>query len=463
MTQPAMYDIIDTKRSVRKTYTESLIGRGDISVDEAEAALRDFSSQLEHVFNEVRELEKHPAKASPSVEEEQQVPAKVPTAVTRGVVERIGDAFLNTPEGFTAHPRVKPVLERRHKMSREGGIDWAFGELLAFGSLAMEGRLVRLSGQDSRRGTFTQRHSVLIDRKTGQEYSPLATLAEEQGRVMIYDSALSEYAAVGFEYGYSVANSEALVMWEAQFGDFVNGAQTVIDEYISSGEAKWGQVSDVVLLLPHGHEGQGPDHTSGRIERFLALCAEGSMTVAVPSTPANYFHLLRRHALDGVNRPLVVFTPKSMLRNKAATSTVEDFTDQTKFMSVIDDVHVDPAKARKVLLTSGKLYWELVAERAKREADDVAIVRIEQYYPLPKKKLLAALDRFTNASEIVWVQEEPENQGAWPFFGLNLPRKFPEQLGRLQVAARRPMAAPSAGSSKVHEVEQKALIAKAFE
>ncbi|MDT7728458.1 MAG: multifunctional 2-oxoglutarate metabolism enzyme [Actinomycetota bacterium] len=463
MTQPAMYDIIDTKRSVRKTYTESLIGRGDISVDEAEAALRDFSSQLEHVFNEVRELEKHPATASPSVEEEQQVPAKVPTAVSRGVVEHIGDAFVNVPEGFTAHPRVKPVLERRHKMSREGGIDWAFGELLAFGSLAMEGRLVRLSGQDSRRGTFTQRHSVLIDRKTGQEHSPLQNLAEEQGRVMIYDSALSEYAAVGFEYGYSVANSEALVMWEAQFGDFVNGAQTVIDEYISSGEAKWGQVSDVVLLLPHGHEGQGPDHTSGRIERFLALCAEGSMTVAVPSTPANYFHLLRRHALDGVNRPLVVFTPKSMLRNKAATSKVEDFTDQTKFMSVIDDVEVDPAKARKVLLTSGKLYWELVAERAKREVDDVAIVRIEQYYPLPKKKLLAALDRFTNASEIVWVQEEPENQGAWPFFGLNLPRKFPELLGKLQVAARRPMAAPSAGSSKVHEVEQKALIAKAFE
>ncbi|MGW4058444.1 multifunctional oxoglutarate decarboxylase/oxoglutarate dehydrogenase thiamine pyrophosphate-binding subunit/dihydrolipoyllysine-residue succinyltransferase subunit [Amycolatopsis sp. NPDC004747] len=463
MTQPAMYDIIDTKRSVRKTYTESLIGRGDISVEEAEAALRDFSSQLEHVFNEVRELEKHPAKASPSVEEEQQVPAKVKTAVTGEVIERIGDAFVQVPEGFTPHPRVKPVMERRHKMSREGDIDWAFGELLAFGSLAMEGRLVRLSGQDSRRGTFTQRHSVFIDRKTGQEYAPLQNLADGQGRVMIYDSALSEYAAVGFEYGYSVANSEALVMWEAQFGDFVNGAQTVIDEYISSGEAKWGQRSDVVLLLPHGHEGQGPDHTSGRIERFLSLCAEGSMTVAVPSTPANYFHLLRRHALDGIQRPLVVFTPKSMLRNKAATSAVEDFTGESRFMSVIDDVTPDPSKIRKVLLTSGKLYWELVAERAKREADDVAIVRIEQYYPLPKKKLLAALERYTNASQVAWVQEEPENQGAWPFFGLNLPRKFPEVLSGLQVVSRRPMAAPSAGSSKVHEVEQKALIAKAFD
>ncbi|MEU7782734.1 multifunctional oxoglutarate decarboxylase/oxoglutarate dehydrogenase thiamine pyrophosphate-binding subunit/dihydrolipoyllysine-residue succinyltransferase subunit [Amycolatopsis sp. NPDC049159] len=463
MTQPAMYDIIDTKRSVRKTYTESLIGRGDISVEEAEAALRDFSSQLEHVFNEVRELEKHPAKASPSVEEEQQVPAKVATAITKETLEHIGDAFVNVPEGFTPHPRVKPVMERRHKMSREGDIDWAFGELLAFGSLAMESRLVRLSGQDSRRGTFTQRHSVFIDRKTGQEYSPLQNLAEGQGRVMIYDSALSEYAAVGFEYGYSVANPESLVMWEAQFGDFVNGAQTVIDEYISSGEAKWGQRSDVVLLLPHGHEGQGPDHTSGRIERFLSLCAEGSMTVAVPSTPANYFHLLRRHALDGIQRPLVVFTPKSMLRNKAATSPTEDFTGESRFMSVIDDVTPDPAKIRKVLLTSGKLYWELVAERTKREAHDVAIVRIEQYYPLPKKKLVAALERYSNAQQVAWVQEEPENQGAWPFFGLNLPRKFPELLSGLQVVSRRPMAAPSAGSSKVHEVEQKALISKAFD
>ncbi|WP_370968452.1 multifunctional oxoglutarate decarboxylase/oxoglutarate dehydrogenase thiamine pyrophosphate-binding subunit/dihydrolipoyllysine-residue succinyltransferase subunit [Amycolatopsis sp. cg9] len=463
MTQPAMYDIIDTKRSVRKTYTESLIGRGDISVEEAEAALRDFSSQLEHVFNEVRELEKHPAKASPSVEEEQQVPAKVATAITTKTLEHIGDAFVNVPEGFTPHPRVKPVMERRHKMSREGDIDWAFGELLAFGSLAMESRLVRLSGQDSRRGTFTQRHSVFIDRKTGQEYSPLQNLAEGQGRVMIYDSALSEYAAVGFEYGYSVANPESLVMWEAQFGDFVNGAQTVIDEYISSGEAKWGQRSDVVLLLPHGHEGQGPDHTSGRIERFLSLCAEGSMTVAVPSTPANYFHLLRRHALDGIQRPLVVFTPKSMLRNKAATSPVEDFTGESRFMSVIDDTTPDPAKIRKVLLTSGKLYWELVAERTKREAHDVAIVRIEQYYPLPKKKLVAALERYSNAQQVAWVQEEPENQGAWPFFGLNLPRKFPELLSGLQVVSRRPMAAPSAGSSKVHEVEQKALISKAFD
>uniref|UniRef100_UPI003F8772AA multifunctional oxoglutarate decarboxylase/oxoglutarate dehydrogenase thiamine pyrophosphate-binding subunit/dihydrolipoyllysine-residue succinyltransferase subunit n=1 Tax=Actinosynnema sp. TaxID=1872144 RepID=UPI003F8772AA len=462
MTQPAMYDVIDTKRSVRKTYTEALIGRGDISVEEAEKALQDFSSQLEHVFNEVRELEKHPIKASPSVEEEQQVPAKLPTGVPREVLERIADAHVELPEGFTPHPRVKPVLERRAKMAREGGIDWAYAELLAFGSLVHEGRTVRLAGQDSRRGTFTQRHATLIDRKTGQEYTPIQNLADDQGKFMVYDSVLSEFAALGFEYGYSVANPDALVLWEAQFGDFVNGAQPIIDEFISSGEAKWGQVSDVVLLLPHGHEGQGPDHTSGRIERFLQLCAEGSMTIAVPSTPANYFHLLRRHALDGVNRPLVVFTPKSMLRLKAAVSPVEDFVEE-RFKSVIDDAAIeDNSAVTKVLLCSGKIYYELVAEREKRGAKDTAIVRVEQLYPVPKRKLNEALEAYPNATDVRWVQEEPANQGAWTFYGLHLPELLPERY-RLTRVSRRRMAAPSAGSSKVHEVEQREIITKAFE
>ncbi|HWO63407.1 MAG TPA: multifunctional oxoglutarate decarboxylase/oxoglutarate dehydrogenase thiamine pyrophosphate-binding subunit/dihydrolipoyllysine-residue succinyltransferase subunit [Umezawaea sp.] len=462
MTQPAMYDVIDTKRSVRKTYTESLIGRGDISVEEAEKALQDFSSQLEHVFNEVRELEKHPAKASPSVESEQQVPAKLPTGVSIEVLEKIADAHVNLPEGFTPHARVKPVLERRAKMAREGGIDWAFAELLAFGSLTLEGRLVRLAGQDSRRGTFVQRHAVLVDRKTGAEYTPLQNLSDDQGKFMVYDSVLSEFAALGFEYGYSVANSDALVLWEAQFGDFVNGAQPVIDEFISSGEAKWGQRSDVVLLLPHGHEGQGPDHTSGRIERFLQLCAEGSMTIAVPSTPANYFHLLRRHALDGVNRPLVVFTPKSMLRLKAATSPVEDFTEE-RFKSVIQDpTKPDPSKVTKVVLCSGKIYYELAAEQEKRQTKDTAVIRVEQLYPVPARKLTEALEQYPNATEVRWTQEEPANQGAWPFYGLALPELLPERFRVVRVS-RRPMAAPSAGSSKVHEVEQREIITKAFD
>jgi 2-oxoglutarate decarboxylase len=462
MTQPAMYDVIDTKRSVRKGYTEALIGRGDISVEEAERALRDYAQQLEHVFNEVRELEKHPPAPSESVETEQIVPVGLSTGVDRSVIERIADAHVNLPPGFTVHPRVKPVLEKRAKMAREGGIDWAFAELLAFGSLCLDGRLVRLSGQDSRRGTFVQRHSVLIDRKTGAEYTPLQNLSPGQAKFLAYDSALSEFAAVGFEYGYSVGNPDALVLWEAQFGDFVNGAQSIIDEFISSSEAKWGQRSDVVLLLPHGHEGQGPDHTSGRIERFLQLCAEGSMTVAQPSTPANYFHLLRRHALDGVHRPLVVFTPKSMLRLKAAVSPVADFTSG-RFASVLDDPLVpDPSAVRRVLLCSGKISYELNMGRQKRGIDDVAIVRIEQLYPVPKRWLAEALDRYPNATDVRWVQEEPENQGAWPFYGLALPDLMPERLGRLKRVSRRPMAAPSAGSVKVHEIEQAELIATAL-
>jgi 2-oxoglutarate decarboxylase len=467
MTQPYMYDVIDTKRSVRKSYTEALIGRGDISMKEAEDALRDYQGQLERVFNEVRELEKYPPSPSPSVEMEQTVPSTVITAVDKTVLQRIGDAFVNVPEDFNVHPRVKPVLDKRREMAYEGKIDWAFGELLAFGTLIDEGRAVRLTGQDSRRGTFSQRHSVVIDRKTGAEYTPLHNIGSANpGWFAVHDSALSEYAAVGFEYGYSLGNPDALVLWEAQFGDFVNGAQSIIDEFISSGEAKWGQLSEVVLLLPHGQEGQGPDHTSGRIERFLQLCAEGSMTVAVPSTPANHFHLLRRHVLDGIRRPLIVFTPKSMLRNKAVVSNVEDFTDN-KFRSVLEEPTYesgdgDRSKVRRVLLTSGKLYYELAAEKAKKGRDDVAIVRIEQLYPIPSYRLNEKLATYPNATDLVWVQEEPANQGAWPFFGLNLPEFLPERFGRLRRISRRAMSAPSSGSSKVHAVEQAEIIAEAF-
>jgi multifunctional 2-oxoglutarate metabolism enzyme len=472
MTQPAMYDVIDHKRGVRKTYTEALIGRGDISMKEAEDALRDYQGQLERVFNEVRDLEKQDIAPSESVESDQVIPAKLTTAVDKSLLGRIGDAHLAVPEGFTVHPRVKPVLEKRREMAYEGKVDWAFGELLALGTLVAEGKLIRFSGQDTRRGTFTQRHSVIIDRKTGEEFTPLQLLAVSEdgtptgGKFLVYDSALSEYAAVGFEYGYSVGNPDAMVLWEAQFGDFVNGAQSIIDEFISSGEAKWGQLSDVVLLLPHGHEGQGPDHTSGRIERFLQLCAEGSMTVAVPSTPANYFHLLRRHALDGIHRPLVVFTPKSMLRNKAAVSDVKDFTDQ-KFRSVLEEPTYedgigDRGKVTRILLTSGKIYYDIVARKNKDKRDDVAILRIEQLYPIPNKRLKKAIEQYPNAKEFFWVQEEPANQGAWPFFGLMLPEKLPELLTGIKRVSRRAMSAPSSGSSKVHAVEQQEILDEAF-
>ncbi|MFN8056389.1 MAG: multifunctional oxoglutarate decarboxylase/oxoglutarate dehydrogenase thiamine pyrophosphate-binding subunit/dihydrolipoyllysine-residue succinyltransferase subunit [Gordonia sp. (in: high G+C Gram-positive bacteria)] len=470
MTQPAMYDVIDTKRGVRKAYTEDLIGRGDISTKEAEDALRDYQGQLERVFNEVKELERYTPEPSPSVETEQSLPSKLVTAVPAQTLARIGDAFMTLPDGFTPHPRVLPVLKRRQKESREGGIDWAFAELLAFGTLVLEGRTIRLSGQDSRRGTFTQRHSVLIDRDNGSEYTPLNHIPGEDpdhaGRFMVYDSPLSEYAVVGFEYGYSVGDPDALVLWEGQFGDFVNGAQSIVDEFISSGEAKWGQTSGVVMLLPHGHEGQGPDHTSGRIERFLQLCAEGSMTVALPSTPASYFHLLRRHANDGIERPLVVFTPKSMLRNKAAVSPVADFTD-SKFLSVLDDpafadASADRSKVRRVVLVSGKLYYELAARREADGRDDIAIVRIEQLYPVPYRRLRMTLELYPNADDFVWVQEEPANQGPWPFLGLWLPEMLPDILTGLRRISRRAMSAPSSGSSKVHAVEQQEIIDTAF-
>ena len=473
MTQPSMYDIIDAKRSVRKIYTESLIGRGDITMEEAEQALKDFSNQLEHVFNEVRELERTPPVISPSIESEQLVPSDLDTSIPLEVVHRIGDVHVNLPEGFAVHKRVEPVLRKREKMSREGDVDWAFAELLAIGSLAMDGRLVRLSGQDSRRGTFVQRHSVLIDRHTGAEYFPLRNLAEGQGRFLPYDSALSEFAAVGFEYGYSVANSDALVMWEGQFGDFVNGAQSIIDEFISSGEAKWGQLSDVALLLPHGLEGQGPDHSSGRIERFLQLCAEGSMTVALPSDPANYFHLLRQHTLDGVRRPLVVFTPKWMLRAKQVVSPLSDFTEG-RFRPVIDDPeHAGKGErvsgVKRVLFCSGKIYWELAAARDKRRknghagVDEAALVRVERLYPMPAEEIAAVLERYPEAAgDVRWVQEEPANQGSWPYYGLELPQKLPQLQGSFTRVSRRRMAAPAAGSSKVHEVEQAELIEKAF-
>ncbi|GAA4748183.1 multifunctional oxoglutarate decarboxylase/oxoglutarate dehydrogenase thiamine pyrophosphate-binding subunit/dihydrolipoyllysine-residue succinyltransferase subunit [Gordonia alkaliphila] len=473
MTQPAMYDVIDNLRSVRKSYTESLIGRGDISTKEAEDALRDYQGQLERVFVEVKELDRFRPEPSPPITEDQQLPVKLVTAVPQAALTKIGEAFVNVPEGFTPHPRVKPVLERRQEMSTQGGVDWAFAELLALGTLVEEGQTVRLSGQDSRRGTFTQRHSVLIDRENGSEYTPLNTLAPNgPGRFMVYDSPLSEFAVLGFEYGYAIGNPDALVLWEAQFGDFVNGAQSIIDEFISSGEAKWGQRSDVVLLLPHGHEGQGPDHTSGRIERFLQLCAEGSMTVALPSTPASYFHLLRRHVHDGISRPLVVFTPKSMLRNKAAVSPIEEFTEG-KFLSVRDDPHFaddingvsgggDRSTVKRVLLVSGKLYYELAAKQAKEKREDIAIVRLEQLYPVPHRRLARTLEQYPNATDFVWVQEEPANQGPWPFLGLWLPDLLPEMLSGLRRISRRAMAAPSSGSAKVHAVEQAEIIDSAF-
>ncbi|KQS73316.1 alpha-ketoglutarate decarboxylase [Modestobacter sp. Leaf380] len=462
MTQPLMYDIIDRKRSVRKLYTEALVGRGDITLAEAEEALKDYRGQLERAFAET-----HDARDSSTPEPvmDQRPSESAQTAISTEVLKAIGDAHVSFPEDFTVHPKLQKMLERRAAMVSEGGVDWAMGELLAFGSLLMQGVPVRLAGQDSRRGTFVQRHSVLIDRVDAKEYTPIANLSADQAKFFVYDSLLSEYAAVGFEYGYSVANEKALVLWEAQFGDFVDGAQLIIDEFISSGEAKWGQRSGVVLLLPHGLEGQGPDHSSGRPERFLQLCAENNMTVANCSTPANYFHLLRRQALSETHRPLVVFTPKSLLRAKAAVSAVADFTDE-RFRPVLADPGVggeplEDAAVRRVLLCSGKVSYDLLAAREAQGIDDVAVLRVEQLYPLPVSELVQALERYPNAAEVFWVQEEPANMGAWQFMAVNLPADLPSGKS-LSVVSRKASASPAVGSAKVHEAEQKDLVTRAF-
>ncbi|OIU88450.1 alpha-ketoglutarate decarboxylase [Microbacterium sp. AR7-10] len=460
MTQPLMTDLIQAKRSVRKLYTDGLVGRGDITEEEYDQAKADFQNRLEIAFAETHAAETGATPIAPDLPPvDAQVGAPDVTGVPLEVVHLIGDAHANKPDGFTVHSKLQQQLDKRVTMSREGGIDWGFGELLAFGSLLVEGTPVRLAGQDSRRGTFVQRHAVLHDRRNGQEWLPLANLSDSQGRFFVYDSLLSEYAALGFEYGYSVENPDALVLWEAQFGDFANGAQSVIDEYISAAEQKWGQQSSVVMLLPHGYEGQGPDHSSARMERFLQLCAQENMYVARPSTPASYFHLLRRQAYARPRKPLIVFTPKAMLRLRGATSEVEDFT-AGRFEPVIDDDRgLDRSAVTRVLVHSGKIHWDLRSELEKNPNPEIALVRLEQLYPTPIDELKAITDSYPNA-ELVWVQDEPENQGAWPFLAL----QFAEVPGpRPFHAVTRPAAAsPATGSSKVHATEQVALLKTAL-
>ncbi|MFC4905953.1 multifunctional oxoglutarate decarboxylase/oxoglutarate dehydrogenase thiamine pyrophosphate-binding subunit/dihydrolipoyllysine-residue succinyltransferase subunit [Actinomadura gamaensis] len=465
-TQPLMYDLIDAKRSVRKLYTEALIGRGDITVEEAEAALRDYQEQLERAFTETREAAKKPlepgAVVKPDVEEIIPIDhGAAGSAIPDETVKRLIQSQVNLPEGFSVHPRLQPILQRRVQSVDDNAIDWATGELLAFGSLLIDGHPVRLVGQDSRRGTFGQRHAVLVDRKTGEEYTPLKQFGQGTSKFYVHDSLLSEYAAMGFEYGYSMTRPNALVAWEAQFGDFANGAQSVVDEYISSGEQKWGQRSSVVLLLPHGYEGQGPDHSSARIERYLQMCAQDNMTVAYPTTPANYFHLLRWQVLSGRGKPLVVFTPKSLLRLKAATSAVSEITEGA-FQPVIPErnAEIDPGGVRRVLLTTGKIYYDVVAQRDKLNRTDTAVVRVERLYPAPAEEIKAELAKYPEGVEVVWVQDEPANMGAWPFMALKLPHLI-DGLKMTRVS-RPASSSPAVGSAKLHQAEQEALLGRLF-
>ena len=461
-TQPNMYDLIEQKRSTRRLYTESLIGRGDISLADAEDVMNRFRSRLENVFREVRE-------STDTDDDYRKVPyyptkpdARL-TEITPEMLQTIADVHTQFPDGFMVHPKVMPQLERRAQAILEGPIDWATAEMIAIGSLLMERRPVRLAGQDSRRGTFSQRFAAIVDRVTNEAWVPLKHLTEDQGTFDVFDSLLSEYAALGFEYGYSVARPDALVLWEAQFGDFVNGAQIISDEFVASGNAKWTQKSGVVLLLPHGFEGQGPDHSSSRLERWLQLCAENALAVCQPSTPASYFHLLRQHAYVNFHRPVVIATPKSMLRNKLATSMPEDFTSGA-WHPVLDDPTVeDPAGVERIVLCSGKVRWDLVARRDRMGLKGrVAVVALERLYPLPSEELAAVLQRYRHVEDVRFVQDEPENQGGWPFLSAHLPggvkRHLPDYELRMQLVSREWSSAPSVGSLKVHKAQEEVLL-----
>jgi multifunctional 2-oxoglutarate metabolism enzyme len=461
-TQPQMYELIDANRSVRKLYTERLVRRGDISIEQAEAFLEDFGSRLQAAFDDTKQAAPpEPPKAI--APQEKGVLPSVETGVEKDRLDRVAAVQFDVHEGFTRHPKLDRIFKKARERYDAGTIDWALGETLAFGSMLLEGINVRLAGQDSRRGTFSQRHAVQVDFHTGEEYLPLSTLAEDQGRWRIFDSLLSEYAAVGFEYGYSVEDKDSFVAWEAQFGDFVNGAQIVIDQFIVAAEDKWEDTSGLVLLLPHGYEGQGPEHSSARIERFLTLCAEDNIQVVNATTAAQYFHVLRRQMHRDVRKPLVIFTPKSLLRSPNAFSDISEFTSGT-FAEVVDDptyVHGDGDRdaVRTVVLCSGKVAFDVMGERDSRETA-AAVVRVEQLYPFPSEAIGEVLATYPNAKDVCWVQEEPENMGPWGFVDGRLWNLF-ESMGderSLRKASRVPSASPAAGQHVVHDQELELLL-----
>jgi 2-oxoglutarate decarboxylase len=463
-TQPRMYELIDEHPSVRALYTKQLVQRGDITEEDEQAVEYDFKVRLDRAFEETH------AGRKPAPDEEDlaaglsgddddlpPVDDPVATAVPAATLTRVAQGLTQWPEGFVVNPKLERQLSARGAMLEQDAIDWAMGEALAFGSLVLEGTPVRLAGQDTRRGTFSQRHGVLVDQDSEREYVPLAHLADDQAPFMLYDTVLSEYAALGFEYGYSI-NSDALVCWEAQFGDFANAAQVVIDQFVTGAADKWGQRSSLALLLPHGLEGQGPEHSSARIERYLTLSAEGNLRVVYPTTAAQYFHVLRRQAVSARHVPLVCFTPKRYLRMPATRSPLAAFTEGA-FSPVLDD-RAAPERVNRVILCTGMIAHELMDERDARGAP-AAIVRVEELYPWPEAQLFSVLDRYPDAKQVWWVQPEPANMGAWNYIHIRLHRVLRDRA-KLKHVSRAPSASPASGSSKVHDAEQQRLLAAAF-
>jgi 2-oxoglutarate dehydrogenase E1 component len=455
-TQPQMYKIIDQMRSVRKIYTETLVRRGDISIEQAEAELDQFNARLQTVLDEVRTVPVPSLDGVPVAEIPEDLDPP-PTGVDRATLLDIARVTMTAPEGFTIHPKLERQFVQRQAMLDAGEVDWALGEALAFGTLVKGGSNVRLMGQDSRRGTFSHRHAALIDYENGNQYVPLANL-DSPAFFTVRDSFLSEYAALGFDYGYSVEATNTLVAWEAQFGDFVNGAEIIIDNFLVAAEDKWGQHASLTMLLPHGYEGQGPEHSSGRIERFLSLCARNNIRVAQPTTSAQYFHLLRSQVLRENITPLIVFTPKSMLRAQQTRSKLEEF-ESGSFQSVLDDSSVERASVTRVVLASGKIAHEAIAKRNEIGAH-VAVVRVEQIYPWPTARIEEILQSYEAADEVVWLQEEPENMGAWPFVHLRMHDQLRDK--KVRHVARAESASPATGSGLVHAAEQADLLKRSI-
>jgi 2-oxoglutarate dehydrogenase E1 component len=461
-TQPSLYNIISKHANPREVYNKRLIDRGYVDAKLAESMDNEFRQMLQDRLNQVKQhplpykyqaLEKEWQNLRRSTAEDfEQSPE---TGIDQKTVDKVAQALVSIPKGFKPLKQIDKLLKQRKDMfQKDKSLNWAAAELLAYGSILQEGKIVRLSGQDCERGTFSHRHAVIRDAETNQPYNSLANISEKQGPFYIYNSLLSEYGVMGFEFGYAMANPNALTIWEAQFGDFANGAQTMIDQFISCSETKWQRMTGLVLLLPHGYEGQGPEHSNARPERFLQLAAEYNMVVANITEPSNFFHLMRRQLEWPFRKPCVVMSPKSLLRHPKVVSPLSEFTSG-RFKEVIADTFADPKKVKRVILCSGKIYYDLLEEQEKDNRKDVAIVRLEQLHPFPKNQLTKILDQYKKA-EVVWVQEEPENMGAWTYMN----RVFRGQL--MQVISRKASASPATGYGSAHAAEHQKIILSAF-
>ncbi len=463
-TQPLLYKIIKKHPDSREIYFDKLLHSGEVEANMAKEMEKEFKDELQRELEESRQTQN--LKYAPylkgtwdgirRVRNEDFDVSSPDTGIERDVLMEVAEKIHHIPEDFKAFKKVAKLFDDRLKMIEEDQLDWALGELLAYGTLLLEGKPVRLSGQDSRRGTFSHRHSYLVSEDAEQDYVPLNHIREGQEEFVAYNSPLSEYGVLGFEYGYSVTNPNNIVIWEAQFGDFANGSQIVMDQYISSAETKWQRMSGLIQLLPHGYEGQGPEHSSARIERYLELCARKNMQIVNCTTPANFFHVLRRQVHREFRIPLVVFTPKKLLRYPKAVSSLDEFVPGTRFREIIDDTYVDVDKVKKVLICSGKVYYDLLEKQQEKEIKDIAIIRMEQLYPLPIPQLRELFDKYPKEAKYCWVQEEPRNMGPWSY----ILRVVTEV--ELEVVARKPSPSPAAGYYHQHDKEQETIIHEAL-